>query len=237
VLGWGFGLAYTSSINQAFDDRLDSSTPGKNPVGRSFDRRQAILLSLPPAAAMFAVLAWLSPAGLLPAALLLLTATLYSAPPRLKRIPVVGTIWNVLIGLPGLFFAGRPDLAHPQFRVLVGLFAMLLLIAQLIHEAQHREADRSGGVHTVATVAGTTGVLSAASFFLLLLPAITWWLAHDVRMCAPLTLATAMFALVWATVLIRHTARRDSVGLRTIRMRYRYAALAMGTFAFAATLM
>src|SRR5262249_31789450 len=135
VLGWAMGLAYTSSINQAFDDRLDRLNLGKNPVGSTFRRRQAVLLSIPPAVATVVVVAWLSPSGLVPAIVLLVTATVYSAPPRLKHIPGLATLWNVVIGLPGLFFAGWPDFTSAPLRLLVGLFAMLLFASQLIHEA------------------------------------------------------------------------------------------------------
>ena len=60
VLGWGFGLAYASAINQAFDDRLDRMWRAKNPVGdggEGFARRQAIALSIPPMIASLSVLA------------------------------------------------------------------------------------------------------------------------------------------------------------------------------------
>jgi hypothetical protein len=42
VAAWACALAYTSAVNQAFDDRLDR--PGKNPVGAAIGRTRAIAL-------------------------------------------------------------------------------------------------------------------------------------------------------------------------------------------------
>lgn len=237
VLGWGLGLAYASCINQAFDDRLDQVRREKNPVGRNFGRRQAVLLSIPPAVACLGALAWLSPGGLVPAFILLAAATVYSAPPRLKRIPILGTFWNLVVGVPGAFFAGYPDLSHAPLRLLVGLFAMLLLIAQLIHEAEDRDDDRAGGIRTVGTIAGPNGALAVAALLLLLLPPATWWLAGDIHLRVPVTAAAMVFAFAWIAILVARLRRHETTGLRAVRLRYRYAALALGAFAFAATVL
>ena len=234
VVGWALALAYTSAINQAFDDRLDRLHIGKNPVGGSITRRQAILLSLPPALASVAVVAWLSPTGLVPTIVLLLAATLYSAPPRLKRVPVLGTLWNLLVGLPGLFFADRPDITGQPLRVLAGAFALLLLVSQLIHEAEDREDDRLGGVSTVATVTGMNGALSAASMFLMVMPGAVWWLANGLTERTELTIAAALFAGAWTSLLLNRIRLSDSVALRRTRLNYRYSAFALGALIFAA---
>jgi 4-hydroxybenzoate polyprenyltransferase len=237
VAGWGLGLAYTSAINQAFDDRLDRAELGKNPVGGRIHRRQAVRLSIPAAIASVAVVAWLSPSGLVPAIVLLVAATLYSAPPRLKRIPGLATVWNVIIGVPGLFFAGTPGVAPGPLRLLVGLFALLLLISQLIHEAKDRDADRTGGIPTIATLGGINGALGAAAACLSLLPGATWWLARGVALRAPLTIAATVFAAAWIVALTRRMLRRDASGLRAVRLRYRHTCLALGALAFLATLL
>jgi 4-hydroxybenzoate polyprenyltransferase len=237
VIGWGFGLAYTSAINQAFDDRLDRANIGKNPVGDTFGRREAVLLSIPPAAAMLGIVLWLSPAGLLPAAILLVVATLYSAPPRLKRIPGLATAWNVVIGLPGLFFAGTPQIADGSLRLLGGLFAMLLLVSQLIHEAKDRDDDHAEGIPTIATLGGLPGALGAAALCTLVLPVLTWWLAKGMALRVPLTAAAALFAVGWVVVLTSRIVRGDETDLRALRLRYRHTSLALGALAFLATLL
>lgn len=234
VLGWAFGLAYTSSINQAFDDRLDKPQPGKNPVGGRLDRRGAILLSVPPAVACVAVEAALAPRGLAAAVFLVVVATLYSAPPRLKRVPVLGTVWNVVIGLPGFFLADDRGLAQPPLRLLTGLFALLLVVSQLIHEAEDRDDDRSGGVSTVATIAGVRGALGAACAVLVAVPPASYFLASGLRNQAPLAAVSVVFACAWLAALGRRALRGDATALRRVRLRYRAAALAFGAAAFAA---
>jgi 4-hydroxybenzoate polyprenyltransferase len=237
VVGWACGLAYTCAINQAFDDRLDRANVGKNPVGGTLRRREAVLLSVPPAVAMLSIVAWLSPAGLLPASILLVVATLYSAPPRLKRIPGLATLWNVVIGLPGLFFAGTPQLAAGPARLLGGLFAILLLVSQLIHEAKDRDDDQAGGIPTIATLGGMSGALGAGVLVLLVLPALTWWLANGFALRAALTAASAVFALGWVVALMLRIVRGDEANLRATRLRYRHTSLALGALAFLATLL
>ena len=237
VIGWACGLAYTCAINQAFDDRLDRANVGKNPVGGSLGRREAVLLAVPPAVAMLGVVLWLSPAGLLPATILLVVATLYSAPPRLKRIPGLATLWNVVIGLPGLFFAGTPQLAAGPVRLLGGLFAILLLVSQLIHEAKDRDDDQAGGIPTIATLGGMSGALGAAALVLLVLPVLTWWLANGFALRATLTAASALFAVGWVVALALRIVRGDEANLRATRLRYRHTSLALGALAFLATLL
>jgi len=234
VLGWGLGLAYTSAINQAFDDRLDRLWKAKNPVGVSFGRWQAVMLSIPPLLASLAVLAWLSPAGLLPAVALIAAATLYSAPPRLKRFAVLGTLWNLLVAVPGFFFAGRPSVAELPLRPLVGLFAVLLLGSQLLHEAQDRDDDVMGDVRTVATEGGRRMALLAAFALVGVTPVIAWWLAAGVPRRVEITLACAVFGAGWGARLWTRMRCEDSAELKRLRLRYRYSAICLGAVVFAA---
>ena len=234
VLGWGLGLAYTSAINQAFDDRVDRMWKAKNPVGAVFQRRQAVLLSLPPLVASLVVLALLAPIGLLPGVALIVAATLYSAPPRLKRFPVLGTLWNLLVGVPGFFFAGRPSVGELPLRPLVGLFAMLLLGSQLIHEAQDRDDDAVGEVKTIATEGGRRTALIAASALVIAMPAIGWWLATGVTRRVEITAACAVFAAGWGALLWSRLRCEDGEELKRLRLRYRYSAMCLGAIVFAA---
>ena len=234
VLGWGLGLAYASSINQAFDDRLDRMWRAKNPVGAGFERRQAILLSIPPFVASLGVLALLAPMGLLPGAALLVAATLYSAPPRLKRFPVLGTLWNLLVGVPGFFFASRPSVGELPLRPLVGLFAALLLGSQLIHEAQDRDDDVVGEVRTVATEGGRRTALLAASALVITTPLVAWCLAAGVDRRVEITAACTVFAAFWGALLWSRMRCDDSAELERLRLRYRYSALCLGAVVFAA---
>jgi 4-hydroxybenzoate polyprenyltransferase len=240
VLGWGLGLAYTSAINQAYDDRLDRMWRSKNPViaggegGEGFARRRAIWLSIPPMIASLVVLALMAPMGLVPGVVLIVAATLYSAPPRLKRFPVLGTLWNLLVGVPGFFFASRPSVGELPLRPLVGLFAVLLLGSQLIHEAQDRDDDAVGDVKTVATEGGRRTALVAASALVIATPGIAWWLAAGVERRAEITAACAVFAIGWGALLWSRLRCEDGAELKRLRLRYRYSAICLGAVVFAA---
>jgi 4-hydroxybenzoate polyprenyltransferase len=233
LASWALALAYASAINQAFDGRLDRRA-GKNPVGSRLGRRAAVLLSLPPALAAMLASAALAPAGLAPTLLVLAAATLYSAPPRLKRVPVLGTLWNVVIALPGLVTAGLPGAERFPLRLLAALFALLLLVSQLLHEADDRDDDRAGGVATVAVVLGVPGALWAACAGLAALPLATYGLAAALALRGPLTAAAGLFSAGWLWALGARLAGGGAAGLRGVRLRYRYTALALGAAAFLA---
>ncbi|MFO0761400.1 MAG: UbiA family prenyltransferase [Byssovorax sp.] len=234
VLAWGLGLAYTSAINQAYDERVDRAWKAKNPVGGVFNRRQAIALSIPPAIASLVVLALLAPMGLWPGVALLVAATLYSAPPRLKRFPILGTLWNLLVGVPGFFFAGRPSVTELPLRPLVGLFSVLLLGSQLIHEAQDRDDDVEGEVRTIATEGGRKVALIAASALVLATPLLGFFLAEGVPRRAEITGACALFAAGWGALLWSRSRCDDSAELKRLRLGYRYSVLCLGALIFAA---
>jgi 4-hydroxybenzoate polyprenyltransferase len=194
-----------------------------------------VLLSIPPLVASLAVLAVFSPAGLAAGAVLAVAATLYSAPPRLKRFPVLGTLWNLLVGVPGFFFAARPSLADVPLRLLVGLFGVLLLGSQLIHEAQDRSDDALGDVRTVATEGGRRTALLAACALVIATPALAWWLAIGVARRVEITVACAAFSAGWACLLWTRMRCEDDVELERLRLRYRYSAICLGAVVFAAT--
>lgn len=230
---WGLGLAYASAINQAFDGALDPEA--KNPVGGTFSRRRAILLAIPPAVASLVLLTAFSPAGVLPDVALLAAATLYSAPPRLKRFPVVGTAWNLVVAVPGFFFAARPAVDTLPLRLLVGLFAVLLLGSQLIHEAQDHDDDVAGGVRTVATEGGRRVALVAAALLALATPGVAWSLAGGADRRVEITVACVVFAVAWGAVLWTRTRSASEAELKRLRVRYRYSAICLGAVVFAAT--
>lgn len=232
VIAWGLGLAYASAINQAYDDRLDR--PSKNPVVEGFGRRQALALSIPPMLGSLVVLAVWAPLGLLPGVTLVAAATFYSAPPRLKRFPVLGTLWNLLVGVPGFFFAGRPPLDELPLRPLVGLFALLLLGSQLIHEAQDRDDDAVGGVRTVATVGGRSTALLTAAVLVVATPVIAWFLTEGLSQRVPITMACLVFAAAWGARLWTRLRCEDGSELKRLRLQYRYTAIGLGALVFAA---
>lgn len=227
VLGWALALAYASAINQAFDGRVDRLQRSKNPVGSRLAVPEALRLAALPLCAAPVVVGLLAPAGLAALAVFVAAATLYSAPPRLKRVPLLGTLWNLLVGAPGMFFAARPAALAPPSPLLVGLFCLLLLASQLLHEAQDRDDDAQGGVPTVATLGGRRLALRSAAAVLLSVPLAGFWLAGALTHRWALTAVLALFSVAWAAVLAARPAA-GTASLRRLRMAFRYTALALG---------
>jgi 4-hydroxybenzoate polyprenyltransferase len=82
----------------------------------------------------------------------------YSAGPRLKGYPFLGTLMNVGIFLPLMWMAAPTG---PRSSVLPLTFTALLLQNQLLHEREDAEEDRAAGVTTTAAVLGARGTVIA----------------------------------------------------------------------------
>jgi len=139
-------LAFGFLLNSVADRQMDIDA-SKNPfivTGAGAQRS-----SLATLAAVSLVLVAFSPWPAQFATLFcLVLGCVYSIGPRLKRIPIAGTVANVA-GFALLLFVGmRNDSWPPRFGYVVCVFAALLLQNQLIHEAAHRIEDSAGGVHT-----------------------------------------------------------------------------------------
>ena len=155
-------LGYAYGWNNLKDASLDRSWE-KNPLtGES---------AVPPTKVLAAILVGLAGGGLLCAAGLgtvvllavgvqLVGSTLYSGGPRLKGLPVVGTMTNIWIFAPICFFAA--DGPFPDgFWVFTGLFSLVLIQNQLIHEVVDIDEDRADGVRTTALLLGPTATWAA----------------------------------------------------------------------------
>jgi 4-hydroxybenzoate polyprenyltransferase len=232
VFGWALALAYASALNQAFDGRVDRLQRGKNPVGSRLATPDALRLAALPLVAAPVVLGLLAPAGLAALAVFVAAATLYSAPPRLKRVPILGTLWNLPVGVPGMFFAARPAALAPPSLLLVVLFCLLLLASQLLHEAQDRDDDAQGGVRTVATLGGRRLALHAAAAVLLATPPVGFCLAGFAAHRPTLTVVLALFSGAWAALIAAHLAA-GTAALRRLRLAFRYATLTLGAVVLA----
>ena len=110
----------------------------------------------------------LSPAARVGALLFVVTAALYSGPPRLKAVPLVGTLLNAL-GFPMLCLLGVAEMNRAAWS-LVGLTGLWMASAQLVHEAAHQAQDRAAGLRTSASVLGPL-VSARVSLALLLMAA------------------------------------------------------------------
>jgi len=90
----------------------------------------------------------------------LLTGGVYSAGPRLKAWPLLGTVLNVGIFLPLMWVAGP---VAPRSAALPLTFAAMLVQNQLWHEREDLEEDRAAGVRTTAALLGERGTAVAAA--------------------------------------------------------------------------
>jgi 4-hydroxybenzoate polyprenyltransferase len=89
----------------------------------------------------------------------------YSIGPRLKAIPVVGTVTDAAGFTPILFLGMAGSSLPPGFGTVAIAFAALLLQNQLIHEAGDRVEDEASGIRTTWLALGPrwTALLTAAA--------------------------------------------------------------------------
>jgi 4-hydroxybenzoate polyprenyltransferase len=159
ILAASFALGFSYGVNALYDRDTDRDVH-KNPLAGV--RHVAVeTRGIVCASGALAILA-AAPGGL--GSVTAVTASIvaggiYSAGPRLKRYPIVGTALNVGIFLPLLWVAAAPiSLSLPM------IFVTLLLQNQLWHEREDLEEDSAGGVRTTAGVLGdrATRVATAA---------------------------------------------------------------------------
>lgn len=153
-------LGFAYGLNSITDARLDRSS-AKNPFAGGVAAPWRARLLVAACAGLALVIAVLRPGSpALPATLVsLVVAFLYSAPPRLKAVPFVGTVLNAGIFAP-LFWLGAPLGSGVLPTVL--LFTGLLLQSQLLHELEDRDEDLAAGVVTTAAMLGTRWSRGAA---------------------------------------------------------------------------
>jgi len=220
-------LAFGYLINSVADRHMDLDAR-KNPLIQSDagEHRWALAALL----AGTLLLCWLAPwpAGL---AGLLCTAILYvySAGPRLKAVPLVGSLMNVGNFTPLLFVGMRTtDLPAHMGSVTVA-FAALLLQNQFIHEGADQTEDRGGQLRTTwltfgpywtaafAAAAGFAATVAAARLaplwagrvflfggllvFVAAFPLCLMWLRDDWRRIARLRIAHRLAAAVFGIAL------------------------------------
>ena len=154
TLGAAGCLAFAFGLN-AVTDRSGDRSRRKNPLAG----RRHVPATVHVAIAASAVLGLCSSAllgtiSLLAAGLSLVSGLAYSAGPRLKARPGLGTACNALIFTPLLALgASRAALSGPLLG-LAGVFAVLLTQNQLLHEIADREEDVGAGSRTSAGVLG-----------------------------------------------------------------------------------
>ncbi len=219
-------LAFGFLINQVADRHMDASAD-KNPLARYGGQR----LYGGPLGALVAValaLSWLGPRPVtIATALALVSGAVYSVGPRIKRLPVLGTLANATNFAP-LLWVGLPNTTLPAGMVELTLcFTLLLLQNQLVHEAADRDDDRRGDVRTTVRTFGTVGgALGCAALGSLLVAA--------VYVTAPLAVLAIPFALVFAVAVPLAVAYRgtDTTLMARVRITHRVASAAAGLAIF-----
>jgi 4-hydroxybenzoate polyprenyltransferase len=157
VLGFGYLL------NAASDLEVDVD-PRKNPLLAPEARRRAPAVMAALAFAALALAALGPRVGLAATAVSLVSGVVYSIGPRLKAVPLAGTLANATNFVP-LLWVGAASEAPPLARLLWPAFAGLLLQSQILHEAADAEGDARAGVRTTFLVLGRRRSAVIAALF------------------------------------------------------------------------
>ncbi len=151
-------LAYAYGLNRWLDTELarggtrdSAGHPGSAELSRSV--RIVVLVTLGLGALLGA--GFLGGVPLAAALASLVGGHVYSAWPRLKAVPLVGTLGNAWIFGPLAFLGTRELGVPPAAPWLAGAFVALLLQNQVVHEAAHRDEDARDGVRTTFVRWGT----------------------------------------------------------------------------------
>jgi 4-hydroxybenzoate polyprenyltransferase len=154
---------------------------------------------------------------------------IYSAAPRIKSIPVVGSLSNIGMFAPLLFLSMTGTELPPRFVYVVLALSALVLETQLVHEAADQLDDRQAGLRTtwltlgphwtalIVAGAGLTAAaaaaraivgdgsspvaLAAAAVFGLIVPALLAMRGHDPAAAARLRLTTRWTGVVFGLAL------------------------------------
>ncbi|MBW2464984.1 MAG: UbiA family prenyltransferase [Deltaproteobacteria bacterium] len=221
-----FVLAFGYLLNSVADRAMDGSV-AKNPlaVGPAPGAHvYALLLALAAGAVGLSFAA--PPVVVVATVVCLASGLLYSAGPRLKGLPVVGTLLNVTNFAPLLWVgvAAHPGPSLPTFTL---VFSLLLVQNQLLHEAADREDDARGGVATTVRSFGVP-VVSAASAGLGFALALT--VASSDGAAGAFWPAMVVFGGLFPWLLARAGAT-PTAALR-VRVAHRFASAAFGALVF-----
>jgi 4-hydroxybenzoate polyprenyltransferase len=157
----GLALAYAYGLN-AVTDRGGDASPGKNPLAGHRGVAASVYGVVAAAGAGCLALALALGVGA-PAAATVVAATLYSAGPRLKAIPVVGTLTNLLIFGPLLLLGAEQPRLDGRTGLLVLAFAALLVQNQVLHEVADRDEDSATGDRTTVIAFGLRPALALSA--------------------------------------------------------------------------
>jgi 4-hydroxybenzoate polyprenyltransferase len=150
VLGFGYLVNAAGDIKSDFDARKNPLLAGEGAL-RSAASAWALAGGL--ATAAVALAACGSAIALGATLVSLASGTLYSIGPRLKAVPVAGTLANATNFAP-LLWVGAAGADPSLARRLAPAFAGMLLQSQVLHEAADAAADARAGIRTTFLVLG-----------------------------------------------------------------------------------
>ncbi len=223
-------LAFGYLLNSVSDRKMDLDAR-KNPfiVAGAGEHRYSLVALVLAVLLLAAFSPW--PAQL--AALSCLTiGWIYSMGPRIKSVPVVGTLAN-LGNFGPLLFVGMPHASlPPRFGWVALAFCAILLQNQLIHEAGDAVEDRGGGVRTTWLTLGPRWTSAAAALLGLAAAAAA---AATVSTLQPPLVAAGVgttFGVAFPLLLARQGPQSPQAA--RLRLVHRWFALLFGAALFAA---
>jgi 4-hydroxybenzoate polyprenyltransferase len=160
VLGFGY------LVNAASDVDVDVD-PRKNPLLDERARARVPEIAVGLALAAVALAALGPSVGVVAALVAITSGVVYSIGPRLKALPVVGTLANATNFAP-LLWVGAATPSPPLAWILAPTFAGILLQNQILHEAADASDDARGRLATTFLVLGRKKSAALASLFGLL---------------------------------------------------------------------
>jgi 4-hydroxybenzoate polyprenyltransferase len=222
-------LAYAYSFNEVFDRELERLHCIRQNSAVSDDSTHALFPAVPLLGSLVLLLQF-SWAVLVLGVLFSLLWTTYSYPiPRLKAIPVVGTLVNG-IGFPLLFLIGFAAVRAPSFGCLWFFLALVLLgiPAQLIHEVCHSQGDRLLQLHTTAIRYGTRRALQGGILALVCVIMLVAIMLNQGLVDIMTALSIGSFAGLFTLILLFEHRRQDVANFRQLRVKYKYGGILVG---------
>jgi len=218
----GLCLAFAYGFNGIVDRGMDRDE-GKNSLAGLVEvPREAVALVVGCALVALGIAAMLTPVALLGTGMSLVAGTLYSG--GLKRLPVVGTVVNVLIFVP-LPFLAMVDSPTADMLFLIVCFYVLVTQNQILHEIADSEEDIAAGVRTTGVAIGAIGVRLIA---VLLGPLAALALWRSYAAASPALIAAAL-ALCGGAAMV---ALCDESRAGRLRVAHRWYSLAAGAVLF-----
>lgn len=223
-------LAFGYLVNSVYDRRMDVD-PRKNPlIVPGMGKPRSSLVALPAISLMLALGApW--PAQLA-AVSSLAFFYVYSAGPRLKAIPVIGSIANVGLFTPLLFVGMRETSVQPGFLYIVMVCAALVFETQLIHEAADQVEDAAGGIHTTWLTLGARWTALLTALAGLGAAAAAAGMMSGVRSAVVVIIIGAVSGVAFPLLLAWHGA--DAKQAARLRVTHRWCGTLFGAGLFAA---